>query len=76
MPEHFLPDLLALLAFCVVGGLGVAVVVVLVDLVTWKIDFQTETRKGNWPAAAGLTAIILGACYFVSVVAKALLSAS
>lgn len=73
LPEYFLGDITATLAF---GFLAILLVIAgykLFDKVVTRIDFDEELKKGNVAMAIVIGAFILGLCFVVGQVVTSIL---
>jgi len=73
LPEYFLGDLVATVAFGIVAILLIIVGYVAFDKLTPKLDFDDLLNKGNLALAVVIGSFILGLCYVVGRVVSAVL---
>ena len=73
LPEYFLGDLVATVAFGIVAILLIIVGYVAFDKLTPKLDFDDLLNKGNLALAIVIGSFILGLCYVVGRVVSAVL---
>ena len=73
LPEYFLGDLVATVAFGILAILLIIVGYVAFDKLTPKLDFDDLLNKGNLALAIVIGSFILGLCYVVGRVVSAVL---
>jgi len=73
LPEYFLGDLAATIAFGVIAILLIVLGYVTFDKLTPKLDFNDLLNKGNLALAIVMGSFILGLCYVVGCVVSAIL---
>ena len=73
LPEYFLGDLVATVAFGILAILLVIVGYIAFDKLTPKLDFDDLLNKGNLALAIVIGSFILGLCYVVGRVVSAVL---
>jgi len=73
LPDFFLTDLLATVAFGIVAILLIIVGYVAFDKLTPKLDFNDLINKGNLALGLVVSSFILGLCYVVGRVVSAIL---
>jgi len=73
LPDFFLTDLLATVAFGIVAILLIIVGYVAFDKLTPKLDFNDLLNKGNLALGLVVSSFILGLCYVVGRVVSAIL---
>ena len=73
LPEYFLGDLVATVAFGILAILLIIVGYVAFDKLTPKLDFDDLLNKGNLALAVVIGSFILGLCYVVGRVVSAVL---
>ena len=73
LPDLFLTDLLATVAFGIVAILLIIVGYVAFDKLTPKLDFNDLLNKGNLALGLVVSSFILGLCYVVGRVVSAIL---
>jgi len=75
LPEYFLGDLVATVAFGIVAVLLVVMGYKFFDYMTPKLPFDESIKNGNVAAAIMIGSFILGLCYVISRVIAAILGA-
>jgi putative membrane protein len=75
LPDYFLGDLIATVAFGVVAIFLVIIGYIAFDKLTPKLDFDDLLNKGNVALAVVIGSFILGLCYVVGRVVAAILGA-
>ena len=73
LPEYFLGDLLATIAFGIVAILLIVFGYITFDKLTPKLDFSDLLNKGNVALAIVVGSFILGLCFVVGRVVSAVL---
>ncbi|HSU57374.1 MAG TPA: DUF350 domain-containing protein [Candidatus Dormibacteraeota bacterium] len=73
LPEYFLGDLVATVAFGIVAILLIIVGYIAFDRLTPKLDFDDLLNKGNTSLAVVIGSFILGLCYVIGKVVAAIL---
>jgi putative membrane protein len=73
LPDYFLGDLVATVAFGIVAILLVVLGYIVFDKLTPKLDFDELLNKGNMALAVVIGSFILGLCYVVGRVVSAVL---
>jgi uncharacterized membrane protein YjfL (UPF0719 family) len=73
LPEYFLGDLAATLAFGILAILLIIFGYVTFDKLTPKLDFNDLLNKGNTAMSVVIGSFILGLCYVVGRVVSAIL---
>jgi putative membrane protein len=73
LPEYFLGDLVATVAFGILAILLLLVGYIAFDKLTPKLDFDELLNKGNMALAVVIGSFILGLCYVVGRVVSAVL---
>ena len=73
LPEYFLGDLVATVAFGILAILLLLVGYIAFDKLTPKLDFDDLLNKGNMALAVVIGSFILGLCYVVGRVVSAVL---
>jgi len=73
LPDFFLGDLLATIAFGFVAIMLVIVGYIAFDRLTPKLDFDELLNKGNTALAIVIGSFLLGLCYVVGRVVAAIL---
>jgi len=73
LPDYFLKDLVATVAFGIVAILLIILGYVAFDKLTPKLDFDDLLNKGNMALAVVIGSFILGLCYVVGRVVSAVL---
>ena len=73
LPEYFLGDLVATVAFGILAILLLLVGYIAFDKLTPKLDFDDLLNKGNMALAVVIASFILGLCYVVGRVVSAVL---
>ena len=73
LPEYFLGDLVATVAFGIVAILLIIVGYIAFDKLTPKLDFDDLLNKGNLALAIIIGSFLLGLCYVVGRVVSAVL---
>jgi len=73
LPDFFLTDLLATVAFGIVAILLIIVGYIAFDKLTPKLDFDDLINKGNLALGLVVSSFILGLCYVVGRVVSAIL---
>ena len=73
LPDYFLGDLVATIAFGIVAILLVVLGYIAFDKLTPKLDFDELLNKGNMALAVVIGSFILGLCYVVGRVVSAVL---
>lgn len=73
LPESTLPDLFAVVLFGVASVFVVALGVMGADWAWKKLDLEEQVQKGNIAAGMVMVALILGYCYVMATVAKAII---
>jgi uncharacterized membrane protein YjfL (UPF0719 family) len=74
LPDYFLSDIAATIAF---GFIAIVLVIIgykLFDRATPKLPFDEEIKKGNLAMAVVIGSFILGLCYVIGRVVAAILS--
>jgi len=72
LPEYFLGDLVATVAFGIVAIFLIILGYVLFDRLTPKLDFDELLNKGNVSLAIVIGSFMLGLCYVVGRVVSAI----
>lgn len=72
LPEYFLGDLVATVAFGIVAILLIILGYVLFDRLTPKLDFDDLLNKGNVSLAIVIGSFLIGLCYVVGKVVAAI----
>ena len=75
LPEYFLGDIVATVAFGVVAILLVVLGYKVFDKLTPKLPFDDLLRSGNIALAIVIGSFILGVCYVIAHVVSAILGA-
>lgn len=73
LPEHTLSDLAATAMFGVVAVLLVAFGCKVADWVWRQLDLEEQVQKGNIAAGIVMASCVLGFCYVMATVAKAVI---
>ena len=73
LPDYFLGDLVATVAFGILAIILVIVGYIAFDKLTPKLDFDDLLNKGNMALAVVIGSFILGLCYVVGRVVSAIL---
>ena len=73
LPDYFLTDLAATLAFGILAILLIVLGYVTFDKLTPKLDFSDLIAKGNLPMSIVVGSFILGLCYVVGRVVSSIL---
>ncbi len=73
LPDYFLGDLLATVAFGIVAILLIVLGYITFDKLTPKLDFSDLLNKGNVALAIVMGAFILGLCHVIARVVSAIL---
>jgi putative membrane protein len=73
LPEYFVGDLLATIAFGVLAILLVVIGYHVFDRLTPKLDFNELLNKGNMAMAVVIGSFLLGLCYVIGRVVAAIL---
>jgi putative membrane protein len=73
LPDYFVGDLVATVAFGIVAMLLIILGYVTFDKLTPKLDFDELLNKGNMALAVVIASFILGLCYVVGKVVSAIL---
>jgi uncharacterized membrane protein YjfL (UPF0719 family) len=76
LPTHVGGDLLACLLFGILAILAVTYGTKFFDWKYKKVDFEAEIQKGNMAAALVIGSVVLGICYVMATVVKAITSGS
>ncbi len=74
LPEYFLGDITATLAFGLLAILLVIAGYKIFDIVLKRLDFDEEIKKGNLAMGIVVGAFILGLCYVVAHVVSTIVS--
>ncbi len=74
LPEYFLGDITATLAFGLLAILLVIAGYKIFDIVLKRLDFDEEIKKGNMAMAVVVGAFILGLCYVIGSVVSTIVS--
>jgi uncharacterized membrane protein YjfL (UPF0719 family) len=74
LPEYFLGDITATLAFGLLAILLVIAGYKIFDIVLKRLDFDEEIKKGNMAMAVVVGAFILGLCYVIGCVVSTIVS--
>ncbi len=75
LPDYFLGDILATVAFGIVAILLIVLGYITFDKLTPKLDFNDLLNKGNLAMAIVVGSFIIGLCYVVGRVVSAILGA-
>jgi putative membrane protein len=75
LPDYFLGDILATVAFGVVAIVLIVVGYVTFDKLTPKLDFNDLINKGNTAMAIVVGSFMFGLCYVIGKVVAAILGA-
>ena len=75
LPDYFLGDLAATVAFGLIAILLIVVGYTVFDKLTPKLDFNDLINKGNVAMAIVIGSFILGLCYVVGRVVASILGA-
>jgi putative membrane protein len=73
LPDYFVGDLLATVAFGIIAILLIILGYVAFDKLTPKLDFSELLTKGNMALAVVVGSFILGLCYVIGRVVAAIL---
>ncbi len=73
LPDYFLGDLVATVAFGIIAILLIVVGYVIFDKLTPKLDFNEQLAKGNLALALVVGSFILGLCFVIGRVVSAIL---
>jgi len=73
LPDYFVGDLVATVAFGIVAMLLIILGYVTFDKLTPKLDFDELLNKGNMALAVVIGSFILGLCYVIGKVVSAIL---
>jgi len=73
LPDYFVGDLIATVAFGIVAMLLIILGYVTFDKLTPKLDFDELLNKGNMALAVVIGSFILGLCYVIGKVVSAIL---
>jgi len=73
LPDYFLVDLIATVAFGIVAILLIILGYIAFDRLTPKLDFDELLNKGNMALAVVISSFMLGLCYVVGKVVAAVL---
>jgi putative membrane protein len=73
LPDYFLQDIVATVAFGIVAILLIIVGYIAFDKLTPKLDFDDLLNKGNIALAIVIGSFMLGLCYVVGKVVAAIL---
>jgi uncharacterized membrane protein YjfL (UPF0719 family) len=74
LPEYFLGDITATLAFGLLAILLVIAGYKIFDIVLKRLDFDEEIKKGNLAMAIVVGSFILGLCYVIAHVVSTIVS--
>ena len=73
LPDYFLVDLIATVAFGIVAILLIILGYIAFDKLTPKLDFDELLNKGNMALAVVISSFMLGLCYVIGRVVAAVL---
>ena len=73
LPDYFVGDLLATLAFGIVAIILIIIGYVAFDKLTPKLDFDDLLNKGNMALAVVVGSFIIGLCYVIGRVVASVL---
>lgn len=73
LPDYFVGDLVATVAFGIIAILLIVVGYIAFDKLTPKLDFDELLNKGNMALAVVVGSFILGLCYVIGRVVSAIL---